>query len=88
MKNNRTQQNVLQKTKREWLIQKRHLLNMSQSEIAIRIGISQNYYSWLEQGKRRPSPQIAKKIGKELEIPWILFYIDNEDSTSFSNHNS
>ena len=65
--------------KRLWLIEKRHQQGVSQKEIATKIGISQNYYSWLEQGKRRPSPQIAQKIGKELDFPWVLFYGDGDE---------
>jgi len=51
---------------REWLRELRMKNSLSQKKIAQMIEISQNYYSNIENGNRRPSPQVAKRIADIL----------------------
>ena len=57
---------------RTWLIELRD--KGSQLEIAEAAGISQNFYSWIEKGKRTPRPDVAKKIAVVLKFEWTRFY--------------
>ena len=56
------------------LIRIRKEFSMSQKEVAEAAGISQNYYSYIENGKRRPSVDTAQKIAKVLNFDWTRFY--------------
>jgi len=61
---------------REWLKEIRESLSMSQGEAARKIGISQQYYSFIEageRGKNLPVP-MAKKIAAALGFDWQKFY--------------
>lgn len=42
------------------------------------IGISESYYSLIENGERRPSVEIAKKIANLFGFDWTLFYDDTQ----------
>ena len=59
---------------REWLIEARKNAEMTQKEIAIKSGISQNHYSAIENGNRHPSPKVSKKLAAVLGIDWTMFY--------------
>lgn len=60
--------------KRDWLIRMRKERNLDQQDVAELIGTTQQFYNYVENGKRRPSPEIAIKIGKVLNFDWRLFY--------------
>ena len=53
----------------------RKRLNISQSELAERIEISNTSLSQIENGMSNPSPKTIKKICLVLEIPEPLLYI-------------
>lgn len=55
---------------------KRKELGLSQDEFAAQIGISRQYYSEIESGKRTPSVNLAKEIGSALKISWTIFFED------------
>jgi len=57
-----------------WLIEIRRKKNMSQCELANKIGLSQKAISAIETGRRRPSVDTAQAIGSVLEIDWQLFF--------------
>ncbi|MDA7028651.1 helix-turn-helix transcriptional regulator [Bacillus sp. CLL-7-23] len=59
---------------RTWLIHIRTQLEMTQKEVANRVGIKRPYYSQIESGTRRPSVQVAKKISDVLDFNWVLFF--------------
>ena len=59
---------------REWLIRLRG--KRSQAEVAAECGVSQQFYSAIELGERRPSVEVAKKIAAVLGFEWTLFYQD------------
>lgn len=48
--------------------------NMRQYDLAQEAGISRSYYTMIENGKKRPSPKVAKRIAKILEFDWTIFY--------------
>ncbi len=52
--------------------------NKSQEEIAKEVGISRAGYSNIENGKRKPSVQVAKKIADVLGFDWTRFYEDEK----------
>lgn len=59
---------------REWLIEKRNAKNLSQIELSLKVGISQQALSKYESGERNPSVETAKKIAKALGFKWTKFY--------------
>lgn len=61
---------------RDWLIKFRG--DKTQQKIADQCGISQNFYSWIENGERTPSVKVAKKIAEVLDFDWTLFFTDDQ----------
>lgn len=47
---------------------------MTQEDVAKAAGISRPAYCNIEKGVRRPSPEVAQKIAKELGFDWTLFF--------------
>lgn len=62
--------------KRYWLIKYRNKKSLSQSQVANQIKVSQQMYNYIENGKRNPSPKLAKKIADVLNFSWTKFYED------------
>ena len=60
---------------RKWLIDIRN--GRTQAQIAKAAGITQQMYSFIELGERRPSVEVAKKIAAVLGFDWTLFYQDD-----------
>ncbi|EKU45048.1 MULTISPECIES: helix-turn-helix domain-containing protein [Staphylococcus] len=54
------------------LIKKRRSLNMTQSEVAIKVGISRTYYTDIENGRSFPSGRTMLKINEVLPIFFII----------------
>jgi transcriptional regulator with XRE-family HTH domain len=50
----------------------RLLLGMTQKEVAKKLGITQAMYCYIENGKRNPSPQLAKKIEKLFGLSMLF----------------
>lgn len=63
----------------EFLCRKRKEKNLTQQMVADEAGITKAHYSFIERGKRHPSPKIAKRIAKILDVDWTLFYKDDDD---------
>lgn len=53
----------------EWLKQQRKNLDLTQNELAQRVGYSVFALRKVESGERRPSKQLAKLLAKTLDIP-------------------
>ena len=70
--------------KRTYLIQKRLNSNFSQSDIANLVGISRQYYNSIENGLRRPSPEIAKKIANCLNFKDEWYKLLENDTSNIS----
>lgn len=45
-------------------------------QVADAVGISESMYCLIENGKRRPSPDVAKRIAGFLGFDWTRFYDD------------
>lgn len=63
--------------KREWLAKARCAKGLNQDECSCQVGVSYSLYSKIEQGERRPSPEVAKKISNLLGIEWTKFFDAN-----------
>jgi transcriptional regulator with XRE-family HTH domain len=59
---------------REWLKNLRVKANMSQQQLAEKVEVSREYITMIENNERTPSVLIAKKIGKELNFNWTIFF--------------
>lgn len=49
---------------------------LKQNDFADRIGVSQNYLSLIENGKREPSISFIKKVSETFDIPYEFFLIN------------
>ncbi len=47
--------------------------DITQAELAARLGVSQNAISEMESGKRPISTKMAKRIGEEFNLPYKIF---------------
>ena len=59
---------------RDWLKKARTDKKYSQYEAASLSGIYQSFYCDVENGKKRPSVETAKKIADILGFDWTRFY--------------
>ena len=64
----------MQVLKRIWLINKRTEKGLSQKQLAEVCDTTQMTISNIENGTRRPSPELAQKLAKKLNFEWIIFY--------------
>ena len=64
---------------RKWLIDIRN--GRTQAQIAKAAGITQQMYSFIELGERRPSVEVAKKIASVLGFDWTRFFEDEDELT-------
>jgi putative transcriptional regulator len=64
---------------RKWLINIRN--GRTQAQIAKAAGITQQMYSFIELGVRRPSVGVAKKIAAVLRFDWTRFFEDEDELT-------
>ena len=63
---------------RDWLKELRG--DRPQMEIAKKSGISYQMYNFIENGQRRPSVAVAKRIANVLGFEWTRFFHDNATS--------
>ena len=59
---------------RNWLKEKRLETQLTMKSVALAAGISECYYSQIENGSRGCSVPIAKKIAEVLGFDWQKFY--------------
>lgn len=59
---------------RVWLTEKRKAKNLSQAELARKVGISQPSLFYIESGKRNPKVKTAKRIAAVLDFDWTEFF--------------
>lgn len=62
--------------KRDWLEIARKDSKLTMDALAKRLGISESHYCLIENGIRRPSPEVAQKIEAVLSVDWRRFYMD------------
>jgi len=51
---------------------------LTEAAVSARAGITQQHYNFIENGKRRPSVAVAKKIAAVLGFDWTRFYETDE----------
>lgn len=56
-----------------WLRKKREDANLTQEQLAIKVGIARSTYGAIETGERNVRPHVAKKIASILDFDWTLF---------------
>lgn len=50
---------------------------ITQTDLAIKVGVSRQAISLIENGQMKPSIKNAKKISEILKFDWRLFYEDS-----------
>lgn len=58
----------------KWLKEIRAEKEMTQEMVALRADVARAAYSNIEIGVRRPSVEVAKRIGAVLGFDWTRFY--------------
>lgn len=53
---------------------------MTQAELGAAVGVTQRMIAAIEGAERRPSPDLAQRIGAELGLDWNEFYKKGQDS--------
>jgi putative transcriptional regulator len=65
---------------RVWLKKIRENKGMTQRDLSLKLDISESYYSLIENGERRPSPEVAQKIAAFLGgFEWTRFFSKEKD---------
>lgn len=62
------------------LVDLRKEKGITQLEVAELVGIQRAYYTMLEKGRRRPSVDVAKRIGLALDFDWTRFYESEQEN--------
>ena len=55
---------------------------VKQGELAERVGVTQNFISLVESGKRIPSVEVLARIADAMQVPSGLFLLWQEPNTS------
>lgn len=58
------------------LLTPREKRGLTMKQVAAQTGISESYYCLIENGERRPSVKVAKRISKILGFRWTKFFDD------------
>lgn len=64
----------------EWLREIRKDHGLTCEQVGGEAGVTQQMYNFIENGKRRPSVETAKKIAAVLGFDWTRFFEDHEES--------
>lgn len=65
----------------KWLKDIRHESKLTCDVVARQAGITQQYYNFIENEKRKPSVAVAKRIAGVLGFDWTRFYEDVKRET-------
>ncbi|MES1051697.1 helix-turn-helix transcriptional regulator [Bacillus thuringiensis] len=49
---------------------------LTQEEMANKLNISRQYYNEIENYKRKPSVELAKRTSQILDLDWTIFFTD------------
>lgn len=72
----------------EWLESIRKEKGMTQEEVAVRAGITRNYYTMIEHSGRCPRVPVAKKIAEVLGFDWTRFFEDKSNDLLPKDHSA
>ncbi len=64
-----------------WLKQHRENKKFTQEQVANISQVSRAYYTNIERGNKRPTPEVAMRIAAALDFDWTRFYEDPETET-------
>lgn len=64
----------------DWLKDIRITKGMTGEVVGAQAGITQQHYNFIENGKRRPSVEVAKRIASVLGFSWTRFFEDAGES--------
>lgn len=59
---------------RTWLTERRIEKDITQEELARIVGASRTHITQIEAGGKRPSVDLAIRIGEALDFNWVLFF--------------
>ena len=59
----------------DYILKRRVEIGLKQSDIAKSLGVAQNFVSYLENGKRKPTNDMIKKLSKILALPTDQLYL-------------
>ncbi|GIM46366.1 putative HTH-type transcriptional regulator YqaF [Collibacillus ludicampi] len=65
----------------KWLENIRKEKNMTHEAVAVQSKITRHYYTMIENGNRRPSVDVAKRIAAVLGFDWTLFFEQNSNES-------
>ena len=63
----------------EKMARRRKEKGLTQAALAQLLGITQRMVAAVESGERRPSVDLAKRIGQALEMPWTDFFEEEQE---------
>lgn len=63
--------------KRVWLENILQQRSLTHQEVADLAKIDRSYFTQIVNGVRRPSPDVAQRIGKVLKFKWTNFFTQN-----------
>lgn len=63
------------------LVEIRKNRKLTQQEVADLVDVSRQAYSSYETGIRRPSPEVAMRLGAALDFDWTRFYEPEKEPT-------
>ena len=66
---------------KNWLGHARELKGFTKRKLAEVVGIESSNIGKYEAGKRRPSPEVTKKIAAVLGFDWTRFFEDPDSSS-------
>lgn len=69
---------------RKWLVEKRKNVNIKQNQLAKQVGITREYYSMIENDRRNPSVDVAKKLGKIMGFEWTIFFEEESNESGLN----
>lgn len=64
----------------KWLKELRKKNKKTQGQMAEAAGVTQQHYNYIENGERRPSVEVAKRIAEVLGFAWTRFFEEEQDS--------
>ena len=67
---------------RAWLKEARIDKRLTQDDVSEKADIAPSFYNMIENGNRRPSVEVAKRIAEILNFEWTRFYEKEESERS------
>nr|WP_242503568.1 helix-turn-helix transcriptional regulator [Bacillus albus] len=58
------------------MVNNRKSKGLTQEKMADKVNISRQYYNEIENNRRKPSVELAKRISRVLNLEWTIFFND------------